>query len=313
MQTINFDKQTQPTNILKNPKKSGGPLHALVALFFLVLTTCLFFVPVFVIGLLKLIPIKGLQASCTKGIDFFATLWCSLNNAYINKFQTLSWQITGLNQIEKNNWNLVIANHQTWLDIVVLQYLFNNKIPVLKFFVKDQLKWIPLLGFAWWAMGCPFMKRYSKSYLAKNPHKKGKDLISAQKAINKFKQTPASIMSFIEGTRFTKEKQTQQDSPYTYLLKPKAGGISTVISTMGQQLNCLIDVTIIYPHQQVSLWDFLCKRLNTIKVHVRQLPIPPEFCTLTLAQDPKLQAEFKDWLNTRWVEKDFLFANNQYH
>lgn len=309
MQTINFDKQTQSTTILDIPTSSGGHLHALLALFFLVISTCVFFIPVFIVGLLKLIPYKPWQNHCTKGIDAIATLWCSLNNFYITRFQTIDWQITGLNQIDKKDWYMVIANHQTWLDIVVLQRLFNKKIPVLKFFVKDQLKWIPLLGFAWWAMGCPFMKRYSKGYLAKHPHKKGKDLVSTQKAIDQFKQTPASIMSFIEGTRFTAEKKAQQHSPYTHLLKPKAGGISTVISAMGQHITSLVDVTIVYPHQQVSLWDFLCKRIGSIKVHIRQLPIPAEFTSANLSQDPAIQNEFKAWLNAKWAEKDALMTN----
>lgn len=309
MQTINFDKQTQTTTILEIPQTTGGHLHAVLAVLFLTLSTMVFFLPVFMMGLLKLIPYKPWQNACTKGIDFIATLWCGINNFYINTFQNPQWQITGLNQIDKKDWYMVIANHQTWLDIVVLQRLFNRKIPVLKFFVKNQLKWIPLLGFAWWAMGCPFMKRYSKAYLAKNPHKRGRDLISTQKAIDKFKQTPASIMSFIEGTRFTSEKKAQQDSPYTHLLKPKAGGLSTVISAMGQHITSLVDVTIIYPHQQVSLWDFLCKRVSTIKIHVRQLPIPSQFTSISLAEDVQKQAEFKEWLNAKWAEKDALMLN----
>ena len=111
-------------------------------------------------------------------------------------------------------------------------------------------------------MGCPFMKRYSKDYLAKNPHKKGKDLQATHKAIELFKHTPASIMNFVEGTRYSQQKNKQQDSPYQHLLKPKAGGISFVISAMGQQFNSLLDVTIIYSGKQHSLWDFLCRQMR---------------------------------------------------
>ncbi|TAL66395.1 MAG: acyltransferase, partial [Legionella sp.] len=209
----------------------------------------------------------------------------------------------------RNEWYLVVANHQSWLDIVVLHRLLNRKIPVLKFFIKDQLKWIPLLGFSWWAMGCPFMKRYSKEYLDKNPHKRGKDLISTQKAVEAFKKTPAAIMNFVEGTRFTPKKKELQNSPYMHLLKPRAGGISLIISTMGQQIKSLMDITIIYPESKHSLWDFLCRRIKSIKVNVRYLPIPSEFTSPQLLDDGKIQADFKNWLNHQWLEKDRLITS----
>lgn len=291
--------------------KISGHIHAILASFFLVITTSFSFIPVFLIGLLKLVPYKRWQNRCTKAIDRVATFWCSLNNLYINKAQKIDWNVTGLNDLNKKDWYLVIANHQSWLDIIILQRLFNRKIPVLKFFIKDTLKWMPLLGFAWWAMGCPFMKRYDKKYLAKKPHKKGKDLLSTIKAIETFKQTPASIMSFIEGTRFTDEKKTLQNSPYTHLLKPKAGGVSTIISSMGEQITSLIDVTIIYPTKHYSLWDFLCRRMDSIKIHIRQLPIPPQFTSVSLLHDEATKTAFNTWLNEQWAEKDKLIANSQ--
>jgi 1-acyl-sn-glycerol-3-phosphate acyltransferase len=296
---------------MQSTKKTNGQMHALLVLSCLVFTTSLFFIPILVIGLVKLVPYKNWQNRCTKAIDKIATYWCSINNLYINKAQKIEWNITGLTDLNAKDWHLVIANHQSWLDIIILQRLFNRKIPVLKFFIKDQLKWLPLLGFAWWAMGCPFMKRYDKDYLAKYPHKKGKDVLATHKAIETFKQTPASIMSFIEGTRFTQEKKTQQNSPYTHLLKPKAGGVSTIISSMSQQINSLIDVTIIYPSKHYSLWDFLCKRINTIKITIRQLPIPAQFTSANLVHDEQTKDAFKDWLNAQWAEKDQLIEQSK--
>lgn len=290
-----------------NSKKNGNQIHGLVAVIILSITSILTFIPIFLVGLLKLIPVKRWQDTCTKKIDVIASTWCSINNLYVNNILKINWDITGLETLNPQRWYLVIANHQSWLDIVILHRLFNRKIPILKFFIKDQLKWIPLFGFVWWVMGCPFMKRYSKEYLSKNPHKKGQDLTATLKAIERFKRTPATIMSFIEGTRFTKEKQEQQNSPHRHLLKPKAGGISFVLSSMGQQIDRVLDVTIIYP-QQYSLWDFLCKRIDSIKIHVRQLTIPSKFTSMKLIEDNQTQADFKEWLNQQWAEKDQLMA-----
>ncbi len=157
-------------------------------------------------------------------------------------------------------------------------------------------------------MGCPFMKRYSPAYLAKNPHKKGGDLQATKKALKLFKQTPATLMSFVEGTRYTPHKKLQQNSPYQHLLKPKAGGVGFVIDAMSKQINQLLDVTIVYPHQHNSLWNFLCRRVDSIKIHIRQLPIPPQFLNSSLLEDDKIQTEFRQWLNQQWSEKDQIMT-----
>lgn len=294
---------------MHNLKKTGGQLHGIAALILLLCSTTLFFIPILFIGLLKLIPNLKWKIACTKMVDRLANRWTDINNNYIGKIKNLNWEISGTDSLSPNHWYLVMANHQSWLDIVVLHRLFNRKIPTLKFFIKDQLKWVPLLGFSWWAMGCPFMKRYSKEYIAKNPHKKGKDLQATRKAIELFKYTPATVINFVEGTRYTPQKNQQQNSPYKHLLKPKAGGISFVISAMGQQFNCLLDVTIIYSGKQHTLWDFLCRRVDAIKVHVRQLPIPSQFTNPDLVDDENAQKEFRNWLNDNWFEKDQLVTD----
>lgn len=296
---------------MKKENKFMGQIHAILATLFLIVTTTLFFIPVLFIGLFKLIPNKSWQAFCTRCVDGIATFWCGINNYYVNNMQNIKWEISGLNNLNPKDWYLVVANHQSWLDIVILHRLFNKRIPVLKFFIKDQLKWVPFLGFSWWAMGCPFMKRYSKEYLARKPHKQGKDLVSTQKAIETFKRTPASIMNFVEGTRFTPVKKEQQQSPYNHLLKPKAGGIGFIISSMGSQITSLLDVTIVYSEKNHSLWDFLCKRVKAIKVNIREIPIPNQFKSFELIHDSSTQNEFKDWLNQQWAEKDTLIASLQ--
>ncbi len=289
-------------------KKTVGHLQAILAVLGLILVTAIGSIPILLLGLLKLLPNQHLKIYCTKKVDQIATLWIDINNLYLDKFHPAQWEITGLENLDKANWYLVVANHQSWLDIAVLQRTLNRKIPVLKFFIKDQLKWIPFLGFSWWAMGCPFMKRYSPEYLAKNPQKKGKDLQSTKKALKLFKQSPATLMSFVEGTRYTHQKKLLQNSPYQHLLKPKAGGIGFVIDAMNKKIGHILDVTIIYPHQHNSLWNFLCRRINLIRIHIRQLAIPPQFLNSTLFEDANMQLEFREWLNQQWLEKDRLIS-----
>lgn len=292
-----------------NTKNTGGQWRAILALIALFISTVLCFIPMLILGLFKLIPIPRSQLLCLKGVDQIVTLWCGINNYFISTALKIKLNLTGSEYLKPKEWYLVVANHQTWLDIVILQYTLNRKIPALKFFVKDQLKWVPLMGFAWWAMGCAFMKRHSKEWLAKNPHKKGKDLLATQKAVEGFKKKPVSIMTFVEGTRFTPEKKEQQNSPYQHLLKPKAGGISFIIGAMGQQITHLLDVTIIYPDKNPSLWDFLCRRIESVTVAIRSVPIPSQFTSDALITDEQTQAEFRTWLNNHWNEKDSFIAS----
>jgi len=288
----------------------GQTIQAVLSVTLLLISTTLCFIPILFIGVIKLIPNKKLQTLCTKAVDKIATLWIMVNNSYLNATKTTQWEIEGLDNLKRKDWYLVIANHQSWLDIVVLQRAFNRKIPVLKFFIKDQLKWVPLLGFSWWAMGCPFMKRYSAAYIKKNPHKKGKDLLATQKACATFKNLPVSIMNFVEGSRFSQLKKNRQQSPYNNLLKPKAGGMAYVLNTMGQQINSILDVTIIYPNKHRTLWDFLCHRIDKIKVIVRTVPIPTQFLKGNYFEDNKLQQDFRNWLNNYWQQKDKLIESH---
>lgn len=289
-------------------KKIRGKIYCAIALLVLFSTTLIGFIPIFVLGLLKLTPNQRVKNFCTKKVNRIVTLWNDANNLFLKISNPTHFEVNGVDSFSTDDWYLVIANHQSWLDIVILHRLFNRKIPVLKFFIKDQLKWMPLLGFCWWTMDCPFMKRYSPAYLKKNPHKKGKDLQSTEKALTSFKQTPSTLMSFIEGTRYSPEKKSLQNSPYQYLLKPKAGGISFVISTMGQKITHLLDVTITYPKGGNLLWNFLCHQLDLIKINIRKIPIPSQFLTPSLIEDETIKLEFREWLNEKWLEKDQLIT-----
>ena len=286
-------------------------LRGLLAVTVLITSTLLVFIPFFIFCVLKIYPQRRWQLFCTNILHLITSFWVAFNSLYIACVNPTRITITGINTIKITDWYLVVANHQSWLDIVMLQYVLNYKarLPVLSFFIKDQLKWVPILGFCWWAMGYPFMKRPSKAYLQKNPHKKGVDLKTTLKAIEQFKKLPASMVSFVEGTRFTHSKHKLQQPTFEHLLKPKAGGISFVIGAMQLEIDSLLDVTIVYPHKNPSLWNFLCHRVTQIDITIRRIPIPAEFRDSNLLNDEQLQEKFKRWLNNEWLEKDHLIRH----
>ena len=152
------------------------------------------------------------------------------------------------------------------------------------------------------------MKRYKRAFLEKHPHLKGKDLETTRKACEKFQHKPVSVMNFVEGTRFTPRKHKLQDSPFSGLLKPRAGGVAFVLSAMGTQLHKLLDVTIYYPQGAPSFWDFVCGKVKDIHVSVNVISIDDilksDIFALDYFDNPAQRERFQSWLNQLWLQKD---------
>lgn len=215
----------------------------------------------------------------------------------------IHWDIEGDKNLSMKDRYLVLSNHQSWADIIVLQFILNNRIPYFRFFLKQELAWLPIFNFVWYALDYPYMKRYSKKFIKKNPHLKGKDIETTKKSCEKFKDVPVAVMNFVEGTRFRQEKHKKQQSPFKYLLKPKAGGIAFVLSAMGDQLSSIIDVTISYEPEAKGLWDFLCGRVSCVKVRINHVTITDEIKG-DYFDDNNFRQSFQQWENRLWADKD---------
>ncbi len=285
-----------------------GVVRGVLSVLLIVTNTVLHCMPLFIIAFLKLLlPLKIWIKLCDILLIGIAFSWVRCNTFLIWLMHKIDWDIQGLEGLDKKEWYLVVANHQSWVDIPVLQAVFAGRIPFLKFFLKKELIWVPILGVAWWALDFPFMKRYSKSFLETHPHLKGKDIEITKKACEKFKTIPVSVMNFVEGTRFTHEKYEKQASPFTYLLKPKAGGVAFVLGAMGDYLNSIINVTIVYPEGAQDFWSFLCGKITKIKVNIETMPITDKI-TGDYFNDLEYRAEFQEWVNNLWMEKDAKIA-----
>ena len=182
--------------------------------------------------------------------------------------------------------------------------VLNRRIPFLKFFIKQELIWFPLLGVAWWAMDMPFMKRYTPSYLAKHPEKKGKDLEATRKACEKFKDTPTSVINFIEGTRFSEAKRDARHSPYRNLLAPRAGGIAIALSSMGKLFDAVLDVTLVYPDGIPKFWNLCCGDSVRVIAEVRVRPCDDSLVGGDYQNDRAYRRDVHQWLTGVWQEKD---------
>ncbi|HSQ71108.1 MAG TPA: acyltransferase [Rubrivivax sp.] len=280
-------------------------LRGLVALLLLVLNTLFWCALLFALAVVKLVlPFKAVRVRIDPLLNAISTLWIDCNSAWMRLTQRTAWDVQGVDGLRYAGWYLVNSNHQTWADIFVLQHVLNRRIPMLKFFLKQQLIYVPVIGLAWWALDFPFMKRHSAAQLARRPELRQQDRLTTMRACEKFALVPTCVMNFAEGTRFTRAKHAAQGSPYRHLLKPKAGALALALNAMGEKFHSLVDVTIAYPGGAPDFWQFLCGDTPRIVVRVRQLPIPTEFCAGDYAEDPVFRARFQAWLSDLWQDKD---------
>jgi 1-acyl-sn-glycerol-3-phosphate acyltransferase len=272
-----------------------GPVRGALSLFLFALNTIFWTLPLLLLHFLKLVvPADGWRRSWSRLQNGIGTVWVSFNNMNLKVTNPARWDIQGVEGLAPDQWYLVIANHRSWVDILVLQKVFNRKTPFLKFFLKKELFWVPFMGLAWWALDYPFLARSAMA---------NKDLDAIQKAAEKFKLLPVSVMNFVEGTRFTPEKHEKQGSPYTNLLKPKAGGMTFLLSSMGEEIHTVLDVTIAYPQGTPTMWGFLCGEAEDIRVRVKVIPVDEELAG-DFGKDKAFRRRFIAWQKALWVEKD---------
>ena len=277
------------------------PLIALL----LAVNTVLHVVPLLAVALLKaLLPSPRLRVASNPVLTGIAESWIGVNSWMLDRCSSTRLRVREDATLAQDGHYLVLANHQSWVDIVVLQRVFNRRIPLMRFFLKRQLIWVPLLGVAWWALDFPFMARHTREQIQRRPELAGRDIEATRRACGKFRAIPVAIMNFVEGTRFTPAKHEAQASPYRHLLKPRAGGVAFVLDAMGDGLHAILDVTIAYPARRPSLVDLLADRVPEIRVHVRQRPIPDGLAVGDYQADPEVRARFQAWINGIWQDKD---------
>jgi len=283
----------------------SASLRGLTATSLLAVNT-LFWVPILLLfALLKLlVPGKSMRLWVDPVLLRIAETWIAGNSRWMRLTQNTVWDVQGLEGLNPRSWYLVNANHQSWVDILVLQHLLNRRIPLLKFFLKQPLIWVPVMGLAWWALDFPFMRRHSEAYLKKHPEMRGRDQETTRRACAKFALVPTSVMNFLEGTRFTAAKQARQQSPYRHLLKPKTGGVAVALNAMGEKFEAVLDVTIVYPDGIPDFWQFLSGRVRRVVVRVQTLPIPSQLLGADYAGDAATRQAYQQWVHELWLAKD---------
>ena len=287
-----------------------APLIGLIASTLMLLNILLWVPILLLVSFVKLLlPFKPVRLLVDPLLLRIAEAWIAGNSGWMRLTQRMDWQVTGVDALNPRQWYLVVCNHQSWVDILVLQHVLNRRIPLLKFFLKKELIWVPVMGLAWWALEFPFMRRHSEAYLQKHPQARGKDAATTRAACEKYALVPTSVMNFLEGTRFTAAKHARQQSPYRHLLKPKAGGLTLALGAMGEKFGAVLDVTIAYPDGPPNFMQFLQGRLSRVIVQARTLPVPQLPAKDSPNPELALRELGQNWVNQVWREKDALMES----
>jgi 1-acyl-sn-glycerol-3-phosphate acyltransferase len=266
--------------------------------------TFLMAILIFSLSLIKyLFPIKPWLRFMSRVLNFVPTLWGDIMTLGSILLTKIDIETHGFEKLSRKKSYFMMANHQSWADVLLLYRVFNHKVPVLKFFIKSQFIRMPFVGWGCWLMDFPFLKRYTKEQIAKNPKLKGKDIETTKKMCARAMQSAMTVVSFTEGTRYRPHKAKRQKSPYQYLLRPKAGGIAYTLMVMGDKLDNLLNVTIIYPEGKSGFWHYLNGTLPKVIIKVEEKTITKQIIG-DYSEDREFRVKFQQWLNNLWLEKD---------
>ena len=189
-----------------------------------------------------------------------------------------------LQQLTKTDNPLIISNHRSWFDIFVLQTLISGHGPILKFLIKAELLWVPVLGWVCIVLNFPTLKRKG------DKTSRERDLKVAQSASLQINTTPGALLIFPEGTRFSERKREQGNSPYNFLLKPKPGGFKAIHNSLPKSTT-IIDFSIKYHVGDDNCWR--CMSGLVEEIHIR----------VSATQSDDID-EGLEWLEKQWLQKE---------
>ncbi len=263
-------------------------------------------IPIWFMGAAKVIT--GSQIADDTVINV-TNLWINSNNSLIdNMLPRKDWRISLPDDVHTNGKYLLMSNHQSWVDTSIVQYISENRLPLTRFFTKFELIFIPVIGQAFYFLDFPMMRRHSKEAVAKNPALQGKDIEEAKRACALLKDKPFTLLNYLEGTRFTKEKHDKQKSPYQHLLKPRAGGLSLAINALGENIDGILDMTIVYPDGVPTYSDLWKGNIKRLGVDVRYLHMPDNlFSSIqdgSYENNEDIKSQVFDWIDQVWQQKD---------
>lgn len=273
-------------------------------LLLIIINTVVWCTPLYLLGTVRLLLRGGPRRTLGRWLDGIVQCWVRGNRGIFALLHITRIDATWENDaaVSPENWYVVLSNHQSWADIMILQNLFWGRLPTLKFFTKRQLIWVPFIGIAMWLLGFPYVRRLSRAQIEANPALAGLDRQATLDACDGFRSHPTAVLAFLEGSRFTAVKHAAQDARFERLLNPKVGGVSYVVATLKDRLHAVLDVTLSYPEGVPTFWELLQGRCKRVNVLIQCQDLPP--AVLQAVDSDDVRARLGPWIETLWQSKD---------
>jgi 1-acyl-sn-glycerol-3-phosphate acyltransferase len=193
-----------------------------------------------------------------------------------------------LANLSMNDSPLIICNHQSWFDTFLLQTLISRDGPMVKFLIKRELLWVPVLGWVCLVLDFPRLNRM------KDADSRSRDRKVTEQVSLKLGDEAGALLLFPEGTRFSSKKRQARQSPHENLLKPKQGGFNIILQATthdpGKNTR-LLDISIRYEPGDADCWRCMSGAVDLIHVKVT-------------STDTRQIADGAVWLEDCWREKD---------
>jgi 1-acyl-sn-glycerol-3-phosphate acyltransferase len=261
-------------------------------------------VPLFVcnffqfLGIIFLLPFS--KHACRSWNGAIAGFWWSSLVLWTRHVHCLQIRRSG-DPLPRDKSAIVICNHIEQPDIpVVLDLAFQSgTIGGLKFFVKNELRFVPGIGWGMRMLNFLFVKRAWSE--------------DANFVLRMFAQiadyrSPVWIVSFPEGTRIrpAKLKKSQEYARkkglpvFENVMLPRPKGFVSTVENMRHRVDGVYDLTIQYPDGIPSIGDYIRGAIPEVLLHVRRFPME------SLPSSPE---DLEAWLIARFKEKDDLLAH----
>jgi 1-acyl-sn-glycerol-3-phosphate acyltransferase len=210
-------------------------------------------------------------------------------------------RLTMLGDAPRRENAIVMANHQSMIDIVLL-WIWSQSIGTtgwMKWFAKDILKYIPGMG---WGL------LFINTILVKRDWAKDANSIQATFAKVMNGKLPTWLAIFPEGTRMKPEKLAASQAyaakrgmpKFNRVLVPRGKGVFSSLQGLDGHIAAVYDVTIQYEEPLPSLTRFFVQGGFTARLHMKRYDV---------SQIPKKERDFNQWLFERYEAKEKLLAS----
>ena len=289
----------------RTSSKPGDVIKGILPLAYITINLTIWILPLLLLAVIKLIvPLQPIKQAVYRLMIGFYFVAVKIDLVLFQWILNIRFEVDSLDDLQADKNYLIVSNHRSWADILVYQTILIDQTPIIKFIVKKELIFLPLVGLICWAYEYPLVHRNSiKDGSTRNNNLKTDQKILKDKLLD-IGRNPTAIINFAEGSRYSQERGDRYSSPHANLLKSRTGGLFFILKTFGQQFDYLLDFTILYDCTEPIFFKFLSGKCRRVKVRVNKFPMSDLLQSLSDSSNTLSFEKVDEWLKILWSGKD---------